>query len=79
MHELEHETESVGSEENVSLWFTKRGDGTSESRDKEGRLVALKMTDRSLCDRDDRTRVSFVREVEVLKVRAFLPMLCICC
>ncbi|KAI0345027.1 kinase-like protein [Trametopsis cervina] len=32
-----------------------------------GRLVALKMTDKSLCDRDDRTRVSFVREVEVLK------------
>ncbi|KAI0093832.1 kinase-like domain-containing protein [Irpex rosettiformis] len=32
-----------------------------------GRLVALKMTDKSLCDKDDRTRVSFVREVEVLK------------
>lgn len=34
---------------------------------KEGRLVAVKMTDRSLCDRNDRTRVSFVREVEVLR------------
>lgn len=35
---------------------------------RDGRVVALKMTDRSLCERDDRTRVSFVREVEVLKV-----------
>ncbi|CAL1703349.1 unnamed protein product [Somion occarium] len=33
----------------------------------EGRLVAVKMTDRTLCDKNDRTRVSFVREVEVLR------------
>ncbi|KAI0818659.1 kinase-like domain-containing protein [Irpex lacteus] len=44
--------------------------GSSVGRGEErsvGRLVALKMTDKSLCDKDDRTRVSFVREVEVLK------------
>lgn len=45
-------------------------DSTEESKDgKEGRLVAVKMTDRVLCDKNDRTRVSFVREVEVLRVR----------
>ncbi|KAL4246142.1 hypothetical protein ABKN59_009319 [Abortiporus biennis] len=32
-----------------------------------GRLVAVKMTDRILCDKNDRSRVSFVREVEVLR------------
>lgn len=37
---------------------------------KEGRsrLVAVKMTERNACERDTRTRVSFVREVEVLRV-----------
>lgn len=34
-----------------------------------GKLVAVKMIDRALCDADDRTRISFVREVEVLRVR----------
>lgn len=33
------------------------------------RLVAVKLLDRSLCDVNDRTRISFVREVEVLRVR----------
>ena len=33
-----------------------------------GRVVAVKMMDRSLCDANDRTRISFVREVEVLRV-----------
>ncbi|KAI0373201.1 kinase-like protein, partial [Pilatotrama ljubarskyi] len=32
-----------------------------------GRLVAVKMTARSLCDANSRSRVSFVREVEVLR------------
>lgn len=43
-------------------------DVSGKQKAQAGRLVALKMTDRLLCDRDDRTRVSFVREVEVLKV-----------
>ena len=44
-------------------------DSTEDSKDgKEGRLVAVKMTDRALCDKNDRTRVSFIREVEVLRV-----------
>ena len=33
-----------------------------------GRVVAVKMMDRSLCDANDRTRIAFVREVEVLRV-----------
>ncbi|KAL6308682.1 kinase-like domain-containing protein [Sparassis latifolia] len=32
-----------------------------------GRLVAVKMTERSMCEKNSRTRVSFVREVEVLR------------
>ena len=39
-----------------------------------GRLVAVKMTERELCDTSSRSRVSFVREVEVLRVS--LPSLC---
>ncbi|KAI0668409.1 kinase-like domain-containing protein [Trametes maxima] len=34
---------------------------------KTGRLVAVKMTERSMCDANSRSRVSFVREVEVLR------------
>ncbi|KAI1791523.1 kinase-like domain-containing protein [Ganoderma leucocontextum] len=34
---------------------------------KGGRLVAVKMTERTLCDSSSRSRVSFVREVEVLR------------
>lgn len=33
-----------------------------------GRLVAVKMMDLAVCDANDRTRISFVREVEVLRV-----------
>jgi serine/threonine protein kinase len=33
-----------------------------------GRLVAVKMMDIAACDANDRTRISFVREVEVLRV-----------
>ena len=59
--------ERLGSEDSLGGWLSE-----SEQRGRmdggQGRLVALKMTDRSLCDKDDRTRVSFVREVEVLKV-----------
>jgi len=43
------------------------GHAAGLEREDMGRVVALKMTDRALCDRDDRTRVSFIREVEVLK------------
>ena len=41
---------------------------SKEAMYKPGRLVAVKMMDRSLCDTNDRTRISFVREVEVLRV-----------
>jgi len=37
---------------------------------KPGRLVAVKMMDLTVCDANDRTRIAFVREVEVLRVRA---------
>ncbi|CAE6446108.1 unnamed protein product [Rhizoctonia solani] len=45
-------------------------DATFDSPDESnapGRLVAVKMMDRALCDVNDRTRISFVREVEVLR------------
>ncbi|KIM28978.1 hypothetical protein M408DRAFT_329021 [Serendipita vermifera MAFF 305830] len=38
-----------------------------EAPSKVGKLVAVKMLDRTLCDVNDRTRISFVREVEVLR------------
>ena len=41
-------------------------------------LVAVKMIDRSACDADDRTRISFVREVEVLRVSIHLVRLARC-
>ncbi|KAJ1310559.1 hypothetical protein OPQ81_007289 [Rhizoctonia solani] len=41
-------------------------DSTDESS-ASGRVVAVKMMDRALCDVNDRTRISFVREVEVLR------------
>ena len=42
----------------------------------KGKLVAVKMIDRSLCAADDRTRISFVREVEVLRVTLTSPSDC---
>lgn len=66
----------VGSVEGLSALYKDAEDRPGRSEEcsgldnarRDGRVVALKMTDRSLCERDDRTRVSFVREVEVLKV-----------
>ncbi|KAH7340107.1 kinase-like domain-containing protein [Rhizoctonia solani] len=40
---------------------------TPDENSAPGRLVAVKMMDRALCDVNDRTRISFVREVEVLR------------
>lgn len=37
----------------------------------KGTVVAVKMMNRALCDANDRTRISFVREVEVLRVRLY--------
>lgn len=71
------EGERLGSQGSLHEWFKEqderlgrgRGDEDNPTRRDLGRVVALKMTDRSLCDRDDRSKVRFVREVEVLKVR----------
>lgn len=41
-------------------------DRLPDHKESNGRLVAVKLTDRAI---DDRTRVSFIREVEILKVR----------
>ncbi|KAI0823916.1 kinase-like domain-containing protein, partial [Trametes gibbosa] len=62
--QAEHRTEvlSPGEEEGAGKQL---GDGEGEAR--EGRLVAVKMTERSLCMANSRSRVSFVREVEVLR------------
>jgi hypothetical protein len=43
----------------------KDGFDRPDHNESSGRLVAVKLTDRAI---DDRTRVSFIREVEVLKV-----------
>jgi len=48
---------------------------SKKPRCKPGRVVAVKMMDRSLCDTNDRTRISFVREVEVLRVSCSLQAL----
>lgn len=40
-----------------------------------GKVVAVKMMDRALCDTNDRTRISFVREVEVLRVSNALSII----
>ena len=45
---------------------TKNGFDRPDSSEPGGRLVAVKLTDRAI---DDRTRVSFIREVEILRVR----------
>lgn len=56
----------------TSVYFRARNmvDGdkpyTQDDHD-HGRLVALKMMDRTLCDNDNRTRISFMREVEILR------------
>jgi len=44
---------------------TKNGLDRPDSSEPGGRLVAVKLTDRAI---DDRTRVSFIREVEILRV-----------
>lgn len=39
-----------------------------DRKEAQSRLVAVKMMDIAMCDANDRTRISFVREVEVLRV-----------
>ncbi|KZT32739.1 hypothetical protein SISSUDRAFT_488744 [Sistotremastrum suecicum HHB10207 ss-3] len=56
------------------LIVSREGGEESDDEDGEhdlGRLVAVKMMDRAMCDADDRTRISFVREVEVLRVSPY--------
>ncbi|KZT74034.1 kinase-like protein [Daedalea quercina L-15889] len=63
-----HERE--GSDESVMLRdadATARIEDGPVARQQEGRLVAVKMTERTLCEKDSRSRVSFVREVEILR------------
>ncbi|KAH9842508.1 kinase-like protein [Rhodofomes roseus] len=64
--------EREGSDESVVLEdadATPRLDGLAAAmrRQQEGRLVAVKMTERTLCEKNSRSRVSFVREVEILR------------
>ncbi|OBZ75982.1 CBL-interacting serine/threonine-protein kinase 11 [Grifola frondosa] len=56
----------------ASLFLTAAANSAQDGRERregkgEGRLVAVKMTERSLCEENERTRVSFVREAEVLR------------
>lgn len=65
-HEREESEESVVLREADA---TPRVEGIlAAARQQEGRLVAVKMTDRSLCENNPRSKVSFVREVEILRV-----------
>ncbi|KAH9914460.1 kinase-like domain-containing protein [Fomitopsis serialis] len=64
--------ERVESEESVTLRdvdATPRPDeiAAAMGRQQEGRLVAVKMTERTMCEKNSRSRVSFVREVEILR------------
>lgn len=47
---------------------TDLGEGEAATPAIENQLVAVKLTDRKAFETNDRTRVSFIREVEVLKV-----------
>lgn len=47
--------------------------GVRADEQEKGTVVAVKMMNRALCDANDRTRISFVREVEVLRVRLYSP------
>jgi protein-serine/threonine kinase len=72
-------TEETNTQKNTDMRSDRTGDSFSngqntayEASAEGSRLVAVKLTERALCDMNDRTRVSFIREVEVLKVRPFL-------
>ncbi|KAI0628760.1 hypothetical protein C8Q77DRAFT_338207 [Trametes polyzona] len=68
--------ESQARDESASQVLSPGKDGEEVDAEKKfveartGRLVAVKMTERSLCTANSRSRVSFVREVEVLRVSA---------
>ncbi|THH16831.1 hypothetical protein EUX98_g9237 [Antrodiella citrinella] len=51
----------------TSVYLTEESVGPGRPELVVGRLVAVKMTDRRMCETNDRSRVSFVREVEVLR------------
>jgi protein-serine/threonine kinase len=57
------------SQQNGNVWEN----GVMEQNRNSGRLVAVKMTLRAVGDDPDCTRVSFIREVEVLRVRILFP------
>jgi protein-serine/threonine kinase len=52
----------------IKRWATQPGNSTTREN---GRTVAVKMMELAVCAANDRTRISFVREVEVLRVRVF--------
>jgi hypothetical protein len=62
-HALMEGTRPIGANADLN-----NGEGEASTPAMEGQLVAVKLTDRKLFEINDRTRVSFVREVEVLKV-----------
>ncbi|KZT03478.1 kinase-like protein [Laetiporus sulphureus 93-53] len=69
-HARKASDESAESVESVYLSENREGGRSAcvvERKSAEGRLVAVKMTERALCEKDSRSRVSFVREVEILR------------
>lgn len=70
-------TKSGGVEMFAPIDETKERDTNCVGADEQekGTVVAVKMMNRALCDANDRTRISFVREVEVLRVCVYAPFL----
>lgn len=68
-------TKSGGVEMFAPIDETKERDTNCVGADEQekGTVVAVKMMNRALCDANDRTRISFVREVEVLRVCVYAP------
>lgn len=52
----------------------RKGKETGDDDIEEGKLVAVKMMDKTMCRENDRTRISFVREVEVLRVSSTIEI-----
>ncbi|KAH7099131.1 Pkinase-domain-containing protein [Auriculariales sp. MPI-PUGE-AT-0066] len=56
-----------GSRRDASLFLSAAAAGDNSLEHGHAELVAVKIMDRAACDANDRTRISFVREVEVLR------------
>ncbi|EJD06208.1 kinase-like protein [Fomitiporia mediterranea MF3/22] len=65
--QIENADGSVILDEQDGEGATAATENSTQAVRSKGTLVAVKMIERALCDANDRTRISFVREVEVLR------------